>query len=460
MLRFYQITDLHYYPARILRSSGREWEKRALYDQRCVAESEAIVDAAFDTIARDKDTEIVLITGDVVCDGELAGHISLAQKLKKLKAAGKRIFLITASHDIRPDPKGYSPEKGEYIVECASKEQLFDIYYDSGLSEAVSIHKETGSYCARLQDGYRLLMLNDDRDGWGSESYGFSPAQIEWAKQCIDDSKAAGDEMLCVCHHPLLSPVKFYRLFSPHEMIDDCDEVAAFLADSGIRFLFTGHTHMQNINYYDSPSGSRLYEINTGCLTAYPSPIRKMTLSGDTLDIKTLHPQNINYDLKCKPYMTYLKEHFDYMLNDIFYSAANDIDRFCELGESFSLKKEQSEKLKLPINLAGKALQKLTFKKAGRLLFVLNKIAPRMYDVRLCDFFVTLVNNVYGGTRNFAPGSAEYDSFMALADKAAGLIPQKDITLKYREIIRPVLCDILYNANGIDSNNAVINYQV
>lgn len=83
-----------------------------------------------------------------------------------------------------------------------------------------------------------------------------------------------------------------------------------------------------------------------------------------------------------------------------------------------------------------------------------------MYDVRLCDFFVTLVNNVYGGTRNFAPGSAEYDSFMALADKAAGLIPQKDIKLKYREIIRPVLCDILYNANGIDSNNAVINYQV
>lgn len=458
MLRFYQITDLHYYPARELNVRGKAWEKRALYDQRCVAESEAIIDAVFAKLAGDRETEIVLVTGDVVCDGELAGHISLAEKLKKLKDAGKRIFLITASHDIRPDPKGYSEEKGEYVVDCATKEQLFDIYYNFGPSNALSIHKPTSSYCARLDKGYRLLMLNDDREGWGADSYGFSAEQLAWARQQIEDAKTAGDEMLAVCHHPLLSPVKFYRLFSPHEMIDDCDEVAGFLADSGIRFLFTGHTHMQNINYYDSPRGNRLYEINTGCLTAYPSPIRKMALNGDTLDVKTLHIEAMDFDTQCKPYMTYLKEHFDYMLHDIFDSAANDIDRFCELGESFSLKKEQSEKLKLPINIAGKALEKLTFRKAGRMLGVLRKIAPRMYDVRLCDFLITLVNNVYGGTRDFAPGGAEYDSFMAIADKAASLIPSKDIKAKYTRQIRPVLSDILFNANGIDSNNTVITY--
>lgn len=66
--------------------------KRALYDQRCVAESEAIVDAALELIAKDGSCDIVLVTGDVVCDGEMAGHISLAEKLKKLKAAGKRYF--------------------------------------------------------------------------------------------------------------------------------------------------------------------------------------------------------------------------------------------------------------------------------------------------------------------------------------------------------------------------------
>ena len=76
MIRFFQITDLHYYPARVLEAAGKEWEKRALYDQRCVAESEAIVDAALEYIARRNEIQTVLITGDVVCDGELAGHIS------------------------------------------------------------------------------------------------------------------------------------------------------------------------------------------------------------------------------------------------------------------------------------------------------------------------------------------------------------------------------------------------
>ena len=117
--------------------------------------------------------------------------------------------------------------------------------------------------------------------------------------------------MLAVCHHPLLSPVKFYRAFSPHEMIEDCDRVAELLADSGVRYLFTGHTHMQSINYYYSTCGNRLYEINTGCITAYPSPIRRLELDDSgALTVKTEHIKTMAHDMQCKPYMTYLKEHF------------------------------------------------------------------------------------------------------------------------------------------------------
>lgn len=456
MLKFYQITDLHYYPARELHACGEAWEKRAKFDQKCLAESEAIIDAAFAYLANDRDTDIVLITGDVVCDGELVGHRSLARKLKKLAESGKKIFLITASHDIRPDPKGYSEEKGEYVVECADKAQLFDIYYDFGLRDALSIHKATNSYCAQLERGYRILMLNDDRQGWGADNYGFSKDQLEWAQTQIDAAKAAGDRMLAVCHHPLLPPAKLYKAFSPFEMIDDSENVAAFLADNGIQLLFTGHTHMQSINYFDSPAGNRLYEINTACLTAYPSPIRKMELQGNTLKVATKHLETIDYDLQAKPYMLYLKEHFDFMLNDILDAAAHDIDRFCELGESFSLKKEKSEKFKVPLHMLGQLLDRLTFKKAGRLLGVLPKIAPRMYDVRIRDFFITLVNNLYGGTRNFAPGSAEYDAFMAITDRLFQIVPVGSLKEMYKTTLRPILSDILYNANGLDSNDTLI----
>ena len=407
MLKFYQITDLHYYPARELHACGEAWEKRAKYDQKCLAESEAIIDAAFAYLANDRDTDIVLITGDVVCDGELVGHRSLARKLKLLAESGKKIFLITASHDIRPDPKGYSEEKGEYVVECA-------------------------------------------------DNYGFSKDQLEWAQTQIDAAKAAGDRMLAVCHHPLLPPAKLYKAFSPFEMIDDSENVAAFLADNGIQLLFTGHTHMQSINYFDSPAGNRLYEINTACLTAYPSPIRKMELQDDALKVTTKHLETIDYDLQAKPYMLYLKEHFDFMLNDILDAAAHDIDRFCELGESFSLKKEKSEKFKVPLHMLGRLLDRLTFKRAGRLLGVLPKSAPRRSDVRIRALVLTLVNNLYGGTRNFAPGSAEYDAFMAVADRLFQIAPAGSLKEMYKTTLRPVLSDILYNANGLDSNDTLI----
>lgn len=92
-MKFYQITDLHYYPAKLLKAQGKEWINRAMYDQKCIAESEAILDATIQMLLDDKEIGIVLITGDNVCDGERVGHISLAEKLHKLTEAGKRSIL-------------------------------------------------------------------------------------------------------------------------------------------------------------------------------------------------------------------------------------------------------------------------------------------------------------------------------------------------------------------------------
>lgn len=35
-----------------------------------------------------------------VCDGEKAGHLELKKKLDRLAAGGKRVFVLTATHDI------------------------------------------------------------------------------------------------------------------------------------------------------------------------------------------------------------------------------------------------------------------------------------------------------------------------------------------------------------------------
>ena len=78
----------------------------------------------------------------------------------------------------------------------------------------------------------------------------------------------------------------------PGEMLANGETVAQLLADFGVRFLFTGHTHMQNISFYESPRGNLLFEINTASLIGYPSPIRKMTLDGQLMKIETQHIEN------------------------------------------------------------------------------------------------------------------------------------------------------------------------
>lgn len=449
-LKFYQITDLHFYPAKEMKACGKEWEKRAAYDQKCIAESEAIIDSTIDFLLADKEIDILLVSGDNVCDGERAGHYALQKKLRRLTDAGKKVFLITGTHDLHPEPKGYSEEKGEYIAEGCTRQELIEIYGEFGYNDAIAVHPDTFSYVAKLDEHIRLFVLNDDGIGFEDGFHGYFDDELNWIKEQLEEGKTSGDTMLVMGHHPLLAPSPFYAFYCKDQMLGNCEEIAELFADYGVRFMFTGHTHMQNINYFDTPKGNRIYDINTASLIAYPSPIRRMELTEKTLKVETLHISHIDYDLKGMSYMTYSKEHFDYMLKDILDSAAHDIDRFCEISESFSLPKEKAKKLAVPIQILGKILDTLTFKKAGTLLCCKSKIAPRMYNVRLADFIIELVRNMYAGDEPYAPGTAEYDSFMAIYRRVAPLLHK----ILGSDEIDKVMEGVLYDA-GLPDNDAV-----
>ena len=92
-MKFYQITDLHYYPAKLLKAQGKEWINRAMYDQKCIAESEAILDATIQMLLDDKEIGIVLITAENFCDGEFVGNIPVADKLHTIPRQEKRSIL-------------------------------------------------------------------------------------------------------------------------------------------------------------------------------------------------------------------------------------------------------------------------------------------------------------------------------------------------------------------------------
>lgn len=452
ILTFYQITDLHFYAAKALGACGPAWERRAKYDQKCMAESEAIIDCAFEKLIADRETEIVLISGDLVCDGERAGHLELKKKLDHLAAGGKRVFVLTATHDIHPEPKGYSVEKGEYITDGLSKPELLKLYWAFGPRDALSVHEASFSYVARIAEGYRLFVLNDDGNGFENDFYGYSSAQMLWLQEQLRLGRESGDALLAMGHHPLLPPSPIYPVFSPGEMLANGQEVARLLADSGVQFLFTGHTHMQNINAYVSPRGNRLFEINTASLIGYPSPIRKMTLEEQSMKIETLHIEKPDFDLGGKPYLTYSREHFEFMLRDIFDALANDYGRFCEIAPSFSLPRATAERLRPLLHPLGKFLSRLTFGKAGRMLGCSSQIAKEMAAVRLCDFLIAVIRNLYGGDEPYAPGTPEHDSFLALYGRIAPLLHRLKPDVDFDNVLEGVLYDA-----GYPDNDAVLD---
>lgn len=107
---FYLVTDPHYYDSSF-KCTGSAYEERSKTDQKCVAETPAIIDAGFEQIASDKSTDIVLIPGDLVYRGEYQSHVGFREKLYKLRDSGKKIYLITARHDYAEDPVEFDGDK-------------------------------------------------------------------------------------------------------------------------------------------------------------------------------------------------------------------------------------------------------------------------------------------------------------------------------------------------------------
>ncbi len=452
---FYQITDLHYYANEAIGSYGKFFELRCNNDQKSVAESGAIVDAAFKELADDKDNEIVIISGDVTYDGEKVSHDLLVKKLRKLKKAGKRIFLTFATHDFDNNARGYT-EIGDFKLEEYTREELRALYNDFGWNEAIAEHVPSYSYAVKMHEGWRFLLLNDD--GNGRSFCGYDETLVAWIKNQVKEANEAGEKVVAVTHHPMLPPGLIYPLFSHRDMLGDYETVAPLFADLGIQYCFTGHTHMQSITRLETARGNSLYHINTGSICAYPAPYRKMTVTDDGIDVKTHNLKNFDWPLGGKTTEEYMKDHFLFMIKDIFDSMENDIEHFKVLANGFSMDAKTVDTLKPVLQALGKSINSLTFKSLGRILMVSSKIDPTVENVKVRDFLMELIINLYSGVRKFTPDTAEYKSFMAIISRVPKFVTLKD-HFGNPVAISDVVEDLLYNKGEYDNTDAFLPFR-
>lgn len=449
-LKFHLITDLHHY-APSLGVTGPAYEWRSQSDQKCLAETGAIIDAAVDWLLR-SDINMILIAGDVSCDGEKESHLDLIPKLRRLKAAGKRVILITATHDYNDAPFRCAGCERLPATPTA-REELLELYHDFGLDEAIAFNAETHSYVAQLAPGWRLLALNDDGDG--RAFCGYFEEHLRWILEQVRLAHEAGDEVLAMTHHPVLPPSPIYPLFSRRDMLGDFERTSAILADAGVQFIFTGHTHMQNIAVKTTEQGNTIYDINTSALIGYASAIRTITVYDDRMEVRSDRIEHFDWDLRGMTVDEYFKSVFDRLLNDIFDSMAFDIKRLARLAGGFSVEAETVLKLRVPLTFAGRALQTLTIGSLARLLCISKDIAPEVKPILLKDLFVEVVRSIYAGDEPYTPDTPVYQAFQRIMERVKPAVRRMKKGEQALTIMDVILNGVLYDAPPAD-NHAVL----
>ncbi len=452
-LKFYHLTDLHYYANEVIGSSGEAYKLKCDVDQKCMAESGAIVDAAFKNLCEDKEVDIVLISGDLTFDGEQQSHDELVKKLKKLKDNGKRVFTTFATHDFYMHARKYTDEEGETELPKYTRAELRKLYNDFGYSDAIAEHEGSYSYCVQLSDDVRMLALNDDGDF--DEFCGYYNDLLFWIKEQVEDAKKAGCEIFAMTHHPVVEPSPVYPLFSHKAMLGGYEFTTPYLADLGIKYVFVGHTHIHDIDYIDTKNGNRLYQINTAALTAYPLAYRLAEFSDEGMDTKTIQIKEIDFDLGGRDVLDYAKEHFTYMIKSVFDSIENDYDKFIVLSQGFSGEGDKLRKVQTLMQWLGKIINRLTFKKLCGFVGCGKYVAPEIADNSIIEFICQVILNMYSGRETYSPDTPEYKAFIPFCKKIGKVVKLKDFQGN-PVAFDALMAGVLYDDNGIDDWDALL----
>lgn len=435
-----------------------------------VRESEEILLEAFDYILKDKETDVVLITGDITNNGERDSHIDLVKMLADLQAKGKKVYVTTSTHDFCYDGEtsyGYD-ENGKYTedIEVVKREELFDMYRQFGIDQSIDYILPSMSYVVDLDDMNRLMMLNDDEDEDpkpGPRFCGYTKEELEWIKKHMDKAKEDGVHLIATTHHPLIPPSKFYSAFSERDMLKNYKEMQEFFADNGVKLVLTGHTHMHKIGYYKSNKGNPLYSVGTGATTSYPVSFRRITLDfdNDKVGVETIQLETLSrYDLKGQSLPDYAKEGLVLMIEDMIKAMGANKDLFAAHARGISVSRSLVYTYWPIIKPIGKYLDKLTFRKVWKWTKKETGLKEdeikEIKDKRFIETIVYAFEKLHSGDPAIYTTSPEYKitvAFFAVVDSFMHALGKENFSSQ------DIISELLFN-NYIPDNDVVLDYKV
>ena len=473
-LKVQVITDVHYY-SRKLGVEGKAYDKMESKSQMVIKDSPYVIKRGFDMLCEDKSTNIVLLSGDVTHDGEMDSHTEFIEMLRELKSRGKKVYVITATHDYQDNGIAYACRGDERVEVPAVGERhdLWDMYYEFGPNEAISTHPDSMSYVVQLAPGYRLFALNDDTNykPEGERGSGFSDDCMNWIMEQLEDAKKNDQFVIAMTHHPMIAPSPFYAIIGKGDMQRNHETTRQIFADAGLSCMLTGHTHIHDISYVVTDKGNTFYDIACGAMIGCPPTMRNVTLDpkNKKVDVETIMIKDVpGLDTDGKPFDEYMKGFFFGMIGEIVWAMGNDINRLSEMTDAFSIPGEKIKKFAWIIKPIGKWLNKLTFKKIWRLCKKESGLKKAdiadIADNKVVNFILELVQNLYCGDSPYTPDTKEYklicgilniiDSFLNTIHLSIGKF------LKGATSVRGLVEPLLWNPGYCDAEATLPLYPI
>lgn len=463
-LKINVISDIHYY-AKSVGTQGPGFEKANAKSTFDLFHNEEILDALTSQLIKDKETEIVLVSGDLTNNAEPASHDGALRMLKKIKDSGKKVFMITATHDYRDNNETDSYTKnGTVKIKTPEREKLFEMYCDFGPNEALSVHKESMSYSALLCEGYRLLALNDDKDGDGHS--GFSDELFSWIENEVEAARKENQFVVAMTHHPLISPSPFYSIIGKNDMMGGHEKRRQQLADMGVNFILTGHTHIQDISYVYTQKGNIFYDITTAAPVGYPGTYRQLLLEPSkgrvNVEAKKI-VETPNFDLQGT-----LEEHlankFFGMIKEVILAAGSDTKKLARMATAFSVKPKLIFKIGWLIKPFAKILSRLKIKTAFKIAKKESGLKKAdieaIKDEKVVDFIISLVMNLYGGDSPYFPETAYYKVAMGVCSVIDSVLETVGFklskVLKGANSVSDLVEPLLYNSGICDEKACLV----
>lgn len=407
------ISDIHYY-SKTTGLEGPGFDKANAKTPSELIYNNNILNALCNQLAKDNETDIVLVSGDTTHNGEPESHKECIALLRSLKERGKRVYTITATHDYRGEGTTDKYTKdGTEKIRATQRDELYELYREFGMDEAIALHKESMSYVVQLPDNYRLFALNDDSNH--KNGSGFSDELWQWIEEQIKDAHENGQFILPMTHHPMISPSPFYKIIGGGNMMGDHELRRKQFADLGVSYMLTGHTHIQDISYCYSDKGNVFYDITTAAPIAYPGTYRKITLNPaeEKIDVKAVEiTEDLGFTLNGKDLKEHLSNKFFGMIKDVIIAAGTDIETFARMATAFSVNPLLIFRIGWIIKPFAKLLTSLKVKHAAFITKKETGLKKNDYkdiaDEKIIDFIVSLVNNLYGGDSPYSPDTAYY----------------------------------------------------